>query len=129
MALNASHEEYSVIKMYFIAALFNIVLNLFLIPKYSVYGASFATVLSEIVIFMISLYVLNRINQLPNRHFVFDVLKIISASGILAIALYFLNLNMWLAMPVSLIVYFAAILLLKTPDDEDKLILKQILNK
>ena len=129
LALNASHEEYSVIKMYFIAALFNIVLNLFLIPKYSVYGASFATVLSEIVIFMISLYVLNRINQLPNRHFVFDVLKIISASGILAIALYFLNLNMWLAMPVSLIVYFAAILLLKTPDDEDKLILKQILNK
>lgn len=129
LVLNASYEEYSVTKIFGIAALFNICLNLFLIPHFSLYGAAIATVLSEILIFVLEMYTLKKINQLPERHFVVDVFKIAFASGILAIALYFLNLNMWLAMPVSIVVYFAAILLLKTPDDQDKLILKQILNK
>lgn len=129
LVLTASYKEYTVTIIFAIAAVFNIVLNLFLIPLYSIYGAAIATVLSEILIFILDMYSIKKINQLPNKHFVYDVFKIILASGILAIALYFLNLNLWLAMPVSIIVYFAALLLLKTPDDQDKLILKQILNK
>ena len=129
LVLNASYEEVAVTKIFGIAAVFNVVLNLFLIPHYSLYGAAIATVLSEILIFVLEMYSIRKINQLPDRHFVFDVFKIVLASGILAIALYFLNLNLWLAMPVSIVVYFAAILLLKTPDEDDKLILKQILNK
>lgn len=129
LVLNASHKEVAVTKILGIAAVFNVVLNLFLIPRYSLYGAAVATVLSEILILTLEMYVLKQIDHLPDRHFVYDVIKICLASGILAIALYFLNINMWLAIPVSLIVYFAAILLLKTPDDQDKLILKQILNR
>lgn len=129
MILNASYKEYAVTKIFGVAALFNVVLNLFLIPNYSLYGAAVSTVLSEILIFILQMYTVRKIDQLPNRHFVFDVFKIVIASGILAIVLYYLNLNMWLAIPVSLIVYFATILLLKTPDDQDKLIIKQILNR
>ncbi|WP_407412907.1 flippase [Methanobrevibacter sp.] len=127
--LNAAYKEYSVTKIACIAALFNIMLNLVLIPKYSFYGAAVATVFSEALVFILFMHVLKQIDQLPNRHFIYDIIKIIFASGILAIALYFLNLNLWLAMPVSIVVYFAALLILKTPDDQDKLILKQILNK
>ena len=129
MILNASHEEYSVTKIYSIAAVFNVVLNLFLIPKYSVYGASVATVLSEILILVLEMYMIKKINQLPDRHFVFDVLRISVASGVLAIVLQVLNLNMWLAMPVSIAVYFAVILLIKTVDPEDRLIIKQIIGR
>ena len=127
--LNASHKEYSVTKICGAAALLNIVLNLIFIPKYSYYGASVATVLSEVLVFILCMYVLKQIKQLPDKHFLLDIIKICLSSGILAIALYFLNLNMWLAIPVSIVVYFAALILLKTPDDQDKLILKQVLNK
>lgn len=127
--LNAAHKEYSVTVICGAAALLNIVLNLLLIPKYSIYGASVATVLSEALVFVLMMYVLKKIDQLPDKHWGYDIIKICLASGILAIALYFLNLNMWLAMPVSIFVYFVALLLLKTPDENDKLIIKQILNR
>lgn len=127
--LNAAHKEYSVTVICGLAALLNIILNLLLIPKYSIYGASVATVLSEVLVFILSMFVLKKLNQHPDKHWVYDIIKICLASGILAIALYFLNLNLWLAMPVSIVVYFAAIILLKTIDEDDKLILKQILNK
>lgn len=127
--LNAAHKEYSITKICGSAALLNIILNLVFIPNYSYYGAAFTTVLSEALVFVLQFYVLKQINQLPDKHLLYDIIKIIMASGILAIVLYFLNLNLWLAIPVSIVVYFAALILLKTIDDEDKLILKQILNK
>lgn len=129
LILNASHQEFSVTKIYFIAAIFNIALNLILIPHYSVYGASFATVLSEILIFILEMYMIKKIGQLPNKQFIYDFLKISVASGVLGIVLYTLNLNIWLAIPVSIIVYFSVILLMRTVDDEDKLIINQIINR
>ena len=129
MILNASHKEYSVTKIYSIAAIFNVILNLILIPRYSVYGASVATVLSEVLILILELYMIRTIGQLPDRHLIFDILKICAASLILGIVLYALNLNVWVAMIVSIAVYFAAIIILKTFDQDDKLILKQIIDK
>ncbi|WP_298500656.1 flippase [uncultured Methanobrevibacter sp.] len=129
LILNASHKEYSVTKIYSMAAIFNVILNLILIPKYSVFGASIATVLSEILILLLQFYMVSKINQLPDRHFVFDVLRIFFASGVLAFVLYFLNLNMWVAMPVSMVVYFAVIILIRTVDPDDKLIIKQIIGR
>lgn len=127
--LNVVHREYTVTVICGGAALFNTVLNLLLIPKYSYYGASVATVLTEVLIFILYMYVLKQVNQLPDKHWVYDMIKICIASGILAIALHFLNLNMWLAIPASLVIYFVALLALKALDDDDKLILKQILNR
>lgn len=129
LILNASHEEYSVTKIYSIAAVFNVVLNLILIPKYSVYGASVATVLSEILILILELYMIKKIGQLPDRHLVYDIVKICVASVVLGIVLYVFNFNLWVAMAVSIVVYFATIILLKTFDQEDISILKQIIGR
>lgn len=129
MILNASHQEYSVTKIYSIAAVFNVVVNFILIPNYSVYGAAVATVLSEILILVLEMYMIKKINQLPDMHFVYDILKICVSSAVLGIVLYVLNLNMWVAMPVSVVVYFGVILLVRTVDQEDKLIIKQIIGK
>lgn len=129
LVLNASHKEVSVTKIYFIAALFNVVLNLILIPNYNVFGASFATVLSEILILVLELYALSKINQLPNKHLIGDILKIIVASIVLGIFLYYVNLTLWVAIPIAIIVYLILIVILRTIDENDRLIIKQILGR
>ena len=129
LVLNASHKEVSVTKIYLIAALFNVVLNLILIPKYNVFGASFSTVLSEILILVLELYMLSKINQLPDKHLVLDIFKIIVASAILGIVLYYAHLSLIVAIPVSIIVYLVLIALLRTADDVDRSIIRQIIGR
>ncbi len=129
LVLNASHNEVSVTKIYCAAALFNVVLNLFLIPNYSVYGASVATVLSEILILVLMLVMLSRIDHLPDRHLVFDIGKIAFASIILGVFLYLTHLSMWVAIPVSIIFYIIVLLVIRILDEDDKLIIHQVLNR
>ena len=127
--LNASYKEVAITKIYAIAAVFNVVLNLILIPYYSYNGAATATVLSDLLIMVIQLYVIYKIGYRVNKKLYLDLIKIIIGSTILGIALYFLNLNMWVALPVGIIIYFAAVYLLRVFDDDDKYVIKEIIGK
>ena len=129
LLLNSSHKEVFVTKVYLAAAIFNIVLNLILIPKYSVYGASVATVLSEIFILILELYMISKIDQLPGRHLVYDIFKIIISSIVMGAVLYFANLSIWLAVPIGIIVYFAVFIIIHGLDNDDKNIIHQILGR
>ncbi|MDO5849566.1 MAG: flippase [Methanobrevibacter sp.] len=126
-ALNASHKEYSVTKIYLAAAVFNVVLNFFLIPKYSYIGASIATVLSDMLILVLASIALKKLDLLPGRHLVFDIVKICISSAGLGIVLFYLKLNMWIAIPVSIAIYIIFLILTRTFDDGDKYIIRQIL--
>lgn len=127
--LNASHKEVSVTKIYLIAAVFNVVMNLILIPRFSFNGAAITTVLSDVLIVVVQIYVIYKLGQRPNKKLYLDILKIIIGSGILGIALYFLHLNMWVALPVGIIIYFAVIYLLRVFDNDDKYVIKEILGR
>lgn len=127
--LNASHKEVTVTKIYAIAAIFNIVLNFILIPPLSYNGAAITTVLSDLLIMAIELYVIYKLGHRVNKKLFFDLGKIIAGTIVLGVALYFLNLNMWLALPIGIIIYFAVIILLKFFDDDDKYIMREILGK
>lgn len=127
--LNASHEEVTVTKLYAIAAIFNITLNFVMIPYLSYDGAAITTVLSEVLIVAIQTYVIYKLGHRPNKKLYYDIIKIITGSAILGIALHFLNLNMWVALPVGIIIYFAVVYLLRVFDDDDKYVIKEILNK
>lgn len=127
--LNASHKEMTVTKIYAIAAVFNIVLNFFMIPYFSYNGAAITTVLSDVLIVIIQCYVIYKLGHKPNKKLYSDLIKIIMGSIILGIALYLLNLNMWVALPVGIIIYFAAIYLLRVFDNDDKYVMKEILGK
>jgi len=127
--LTASHKEVSVTKIYLIAAIFNIILNLILIPYLSFIGAAITTVLSDILIFIIQKFIIHKIGQKPAKKLYYDIGKIIIGSLILAIALYFLKLNMWVAIPVGIIIYFLTVYLLRVFDDDDKYVIKEILGK
>ena len=127
--LNASYKEMTVTKIYAIAALFNVVLNIILIPYLSYNGAAITTVLSDVLIVIIQSYVIYKLGHRPNKKLYYDLIKIILGSIILGIALDFLNLNMWIALPVGIIIYFATVYLLKVFDDDDKYVIKEILGK
>ena len=127
--LNASHKEVAVTKIYLLAAIFNIVLNFFMIPKYSYNGAAITTVLSDVLIVIIQIYVIYKIGNNPNKKLYLDLGKIIVGSSVLGISLYALNLNMWVAIPVGIIIYFAVIILLRFFDNDDKFVIKEILGK
>ncbi len=127
--LNASYKEVTVTKIYAIAAVFNVVLNLILIPYLSYNGAAITTVLSDVLIVIIQSYVIYKLGHKPNKKLYYDLAKIIIGSGILGIALYFLHLNMWVALPVGIIIYFATVYLLRVFDDDDKYVIKEILGK
>ena len=127
--LNASHKEVAVTKIYAIAAIFNIVLNFFMIPHLSYNGAAITTVLSDILILIIQCYIIYKLGHRPNKQLYYDLVKIITGSAVLGIVLYFLNINMWVAMPVGIIIYFTTVYLLKVFDDDDKYVIKEIIGK
>lgn len=127
--LNASHKEVTVTKIYAIAAIFNIGLNFYMIPFLSYNGAAITTVLSDVLIVVIQVYVIYKLGHRPNRKLYSDLIKIIIGSIILGIALYFLNINMWLAIPVGIIIYLAAVWVLRVFDSDDLYIIKEILGR
>lgn len=128
-ALNASNKERSVTVMYILTSMFNVIFNLVLIPKYNVYGAAFTTILSDIFLLILSVYMLNKVNLLPNIHLVYDLVKITIASIVMGVCLYSLNLNMWLAIPVGIVIYLVVILLIRFFDEDDKNIIRQVIGK
>jgi len=127
--LNASYKEVTVTKIYAIAAVFNVVLNFILIPYLSYDGAAITTVLSDVLIVVIQSYVIYKLGHRPNKKLYIDIIKIIAGSIILGIALCYLNLNMWVALPVGIIIYFTTIYILRVFDNDDKYVIKEILGK
>jgi len=119
----------NVTKIYAIAAVFNIVLNFFMIPQFSYNGAAITTVLSDVLIVIIQCYVIYKLGHRPNKKLYYDLIRIILGSAVLGIALYFLHLNMWVALPVGIIIYFATVYLLRLFDDDDKYVIKEILGR
>ena len=125
--LNAISKESTVTKIYIAAAIFNVILNLILIPLYDYDGAAMATVLSEILISALIISSIFKTEYKPGVILLKNIIKLIVASLVLAIVLYFLNVSMWLAIPIGLVVYLVLLIITKSIDEEDKYIIKSIL--
>ena len=100
-----------------------------MVPHFSYNGAAITTVLSDLLIVIIQSYVIYKLGFRPNHKLYADLGKIVIGSAVLGIALYLLKLNMWVALPVGIIIYFAVIYLLRVFDDDDKYVIKEILGK
>ena len=108
-------------------ALFNIILNLILIPFLGFIGAAIATLITEIFLFAFYygfaskyLYVLNFIPLL---------IKPLIAAVIMGVYVYYVSLDLLFLVPSAAVIYAFLILILKVFDKEDKnLILKIIKN-
>lgn len=127
--LNAISKERIVTKIYIVAAVFNIIVNLIFIPSFGYNGAAMATVLSEILITFLTLYYILKTDFKPDFTLLKDLLKIILCGLILIVMLYVINVSLWLAIPIILIVYLILLFVTRTIDDTDKYIIKELLNK
>ncbi|ADC47374.1 polysaccharide biosynthesis protein [Methanobrevibacter ruminantium M1] len=127
--LNAIDKEKTVTKIYIIAAIFNVCLNLILIPRFSYDGAAIATVLSEILITIITLYHIFKTDYKPDLGLLKNVIKLIVCGIILFVALYYLNLSLWFAIPVGFIVYLISLFITKSIDDNDRYVIRELINR
>ena len=109
------------------SAMFNIILNAIMIPYLSYIGASIATVLSEVFLYFCFIYFINKQYEILKLHKYF--MKPFIASLVMGVFVYFIDLNLFLLVLLGGIVYFMVLTLLGTFTQEDKNILKQILNQ
>ena len=125
--LNAINKEFTVTKVYIAAAIFNVLLNVILIPLFDYNGAAMATVLSEVLITVLTLYYIFKTDFKPDFSLLKTVIKIIFVSIVLAIALYWVNVSMWLAIPIGIVIYIVLLFITRLIDYNDKYIINELL--
>jgi O-antigen/teichoic acid export membrane protein len=107
--------------------LLNIVLNLFLIPRYSFLGASFATVFTECTGFALQLWFANRI--LGNASEIVKILgKLVAAGGITSAAFTLTKTSVIFPLNIflSLGVYLLCLFLFQVIGPEDKQVWREL---
>jgi O-antigen/teichoic acid export membrane protein len=65
--ISIKNKTYYLILVNIGGALLNFVLNIFLIPKYGILGASFATMLGYLLIFVIQMYISEKLYPVPHK--------------------------------------------------------------
>ena len=110
------------------SALFNIVLNAVMIPYMSYIGACIATVLSEVFLYFIFIYFINKhYGKLRlHKHFIKPLVASLVMGGFV---FYFNDVNLLLLVISAGLVYFVILLLLRTFTQEDKNIFKQVVKR
>ncbi|MBI2559356.1 flippase [Candidatus Woesearchaeota archaeon] len=108
------------------AAAINIVLNFVLIPIYGIIGAAAATLITEIIFFIIySGFAANYGFNL--RFLIMFVHKPLIAAGTMVFLLQFIG-NLFIAVFAGFLIYISILLFLKIMDNEDKRIFYKIIN-
>ena len=125
-AMIALHEEKKGVIVLFLNVVVNVLLNLYLIPKYSLYGAAIATVLTEIFYFAGYYYIMSKYLE------GLSIWKILIKPAIASIAMgavvyYFLYLNLFVLIFIGAIVYTFAIFALKAINQDDINLIKKVL--
>lgn len=128
--LSSTNRQRVVMTVTGFGAALNIILNLILIPKFSFIGASIATVITEFAILPLTLFIIIKAQETTIKPLIKDLPKIIIACVIMAISvLLFSFLNLFLIILIAIIVYLTSIILLKTLDEDDIKIIKNIFRK
>ena len=86
-----------------------------------------ATVLSEVLITVLTLYYIFKTDFKPDFSLLKTVIKIIFVSIVLAIALYWVNVSMWLAIPIGIVIYIVLLFITRLIDYNDKYIINELL--
>lgn len=105
-------------------AVFNIALNLILIPKMGYTGAAIATFITEIFLFILYYWYISKFLYAYN--FLPILIKPLIAAAFMVAFIKYAEISLILLIPLSAIVYFAVIFLLKTFEKDDYGILRKI---
>jgi len=123
-ALNSINKQKLFAAVVGFGAVFNILLNLLLIPKYSLIGAGIATVLTELLVFISMHYFASKYVYKINLLRV--MAKPILAGAIMGIFIfYFRNINLLLLIISSIIIYFGILFAIKGIKKEEINLIKK----
>jgi O-antigen/teichoic acid export membrane protein len=125
--LPAMNRQNVLLKVTFLSMIFNISLNLVLIPTYSYMGAAVVTVATELFIFILCLIILSRTFSKVRLQEVF--FKPIVASLIMLLFLLYFKTNLFLEIAMGVIIYFVVLIAIRTFKDDDWDILRQIMGR
>jgi O-antigen/teichoic acid export membrane protein len=120
-----------VMKITGISALINVVLNYFLIPKYSVIGASIATLITEAIVSIALMYIGLKLGYFNvNNMIKSKIIKIIVGCLTMGFILVYLkSLNLIALILLCIFVYVALLYLLNFFERDDILLFKSIFKK
>ncbi len=96
----------------------NVILNFILIPTLSYNGAAIATVVTSAIFFIASFYFVSKHFQVFPVHKVM-VKPVFCGLMMCAFVYYFIDINIFLLVPLAAVVYLMALLVLKTFSKED----------
>jgi len=125
----ASGRQMAITKVTGAGVAVNILLNLFLIPLYSFIGASFATVLTEIVVIGSIVGLSYKVGYgIPVKENLITILKVIISGIVMGIVLwYFNNLGLITLILIGVLVYIVALFVFRVFDGEDFTLFRNIL--
>ena len=128
--LVSTNKQLVITKISGICVVFNIIINLILIPKYSYIGASFATLLTEILLVGYIIYACYKLGYgIDSKVVINDLSKVLIATSIMSAAIWYFNgLNLFILVIVGIFIYFICLYLVKGIDEEDIYLVKKILN-
>ena len=128
MVLNSMNKEKISMKAAIASLLSNVVLNIFLIPKYSYYGASVATIIAELIYFIICFRAVSI--YLERIYLTSILIKPVFAALVMGISLYYLrNSNLFISISASIVIYIVSMFFLKAFDKNDFELLKKVITK
>lgn len=127
--LNSSDKQLNVTKITIMGAMFNILINLILIPLLGFIGASISTVLTEFLIFIIFTVYISKTPFHLEKGLIIIVFKLLFASLIMAIGLHFIKFNIIIMVIIGAIIYGIIVLLVKVFDEKDFKMIKELINK
>ncbi len=111
-----------------IALVFNLALNLLLIPLYQQIGAAFVTTLTELLLMCISIILIQK-QLLPAKSVRVGCKALASALVMAAVTFFLSSLSIVLIFPVALLVYVGSAVFLRMIPQEDMQSLRQAIRK
>ena len=124
--LTSMNRQITLLKITICSLAVTVVLNLVFIPMYSYLGAAVVTVATDAFAVALSFYVASKLVSKIKIHQV--IFKPAVACLIMGLFILLFKSNLFIVITLSVIIYFAALILLKTFTPEDYDLFRQILN-
>ena len=112
-------------------AVFKVILNIVLISGHSYTGVSISTLVSGFIALLLSVVWSSRIGySITTKNTLAMIIRVSVASAVMCVViLYLRNFYILALIPISALVYFVVLYLIRGLDKEDKLLLEQIIGK
>ena len=127
--LEASNRQLTVTKVFIIGVIFNVIANLIVIQRFSYVGSAVITVLTDLIVISLLIYIVKSLGISISRNILLDLGKIVFAGCIMGIFIYISNINLIISAVAGVLIYAAVLLILKILDKDEIKMIKSLLVK